>query len=136
MGGTILIVDDHEITRRAIRVLLSEQAPAWTVCGEAANGLDAIEQARALEPDVILMDISMPEMDGLSATEIIKKEFPETCIVIVSQNDPGVASEQAKKVGASEYVQKSALSETLVSSLQRLFDSAKDFLPSDGGCQL
>ena len=109
MSATILIVDDQEMTRRAIRGLLTDHFPTWQVCGEAFDGIDAVEKVRMLKPDVLLMDISMPRMDGLTAARIIKKEFPEISIVIVSQNDPHLAREQARQIGTSDYVDKSTL---------------------------
>ena len=108
MPGHILIVDDHEIVRSGLRSLLSSR-PDWQVCGEAADGLEAVEKAKLLRPAVVLMDISMPRMDGLDATRIIRRDLPESKVVIISQNDPVVARRQAEEVGAAGYVSKSDL---------------------------
>jgi DNA-binding NarL/FixJ family response regulator len=67
MSGNILIVDDHEIVRRGLRSLLSAR-PEWQICGEAEDGLQGVERAKALRPSLVLMDISMPRMNGLEAT--------------------------------------------------------------------
>src|SRR5882724_13161263 len=77
----ILLVDDHEPVRRGVRSLLSSHAD-WLVCGEAVDGLDAIEKAKALRPNVVLMDISMPRMNGLDATHILRRDMPGSKIVI------------------------------------------------------
>src|SRR5579864_8771823 len=77
MAGQILIVDDHAFVRRGLRALLSTR-PEWSVCGEAADGLEAVEKAKALRPDVVLMDISMPRMSGIEASRIIRREVPES----------------------------------------------------------
>lgn len=79
----VLIVDDHEITRRTIRSFLISY-PEWQICGEAVDGVEAVEKAKSLRPDVILMDVSMPRMNGLEATKAIKKNNPEAKIIIVS----------------------------------------------------
>ena len=100
MSGQILIVDDHEFVRRGLRSLLSTH-PQWAICGEAADGLEAVEKAKALRPDVVLMDISMPRMNGLEATRIIRKEVPESKVVIVSQIDPTVVHNQTIGIDAT-----------------------------------
>src|SRR5260370_40282157 len=82
----ILIVDDHEVVRRGLRSLLSSR-PEWEICGEAADGRAAVEQANSLRPDVILMDVSMPDMSGTQAAKIIHKELAETQVVIIKQNE-------------------------------------------------
>ena len=101
-GARILVVDDHEAVRRGIRTLLSARAD-WRVCGEAVDGLDAVQKARALRPNLVLMDISMPRMNGLDAALILRKEFPESPVVIVSQNDPSIAKRQAARVTSAAH---------------------------------
>jgi YesN/AraC family two-component response regulator len=72
----ILIVDDHEAVRRGVRSLMAARAE-WSICGEAADGLEAVEKAQRLRPNLVLMDITMPRMDGVQATKIIRQEVPE-----------------------------------------------------------
>ena len=119
MAGQILIVDDHDFVRRGVRSLLSTR-PEWTICGEAADGLEAIEKAKALRPDVVLMDISMPRMNGLEASRIIRREVPEAKIVIVSQIDPGIAGQKSRQIDATAYVAKSDLGQHLLPVLDRI----------------
>jgi PAS domain S-box-containing protein len=116
MPGNILIVDDHEIVRRGLRSLLSAR-PEWQICGEAEDGLQGVERAKALRPSLVLMDISMPRMNGLEATRILRRDLPETKVVIISQNDPAIARRQAKEVDAAAYISKSDLSRDLLPTL-------------------
>lgn len=116
----VLIVDDHEATRRGIRNLLSVR-PDWEICGEASDGIEALGQAEALRPDVILMDISMPRMNGLDATRIIRRELPECAIVIVSQNEPDIVRQQALEINASGHVGKMELPRELISTLDAIY---------------
>jgi PAS domain S-box-containing protein len=120
----VLIVDDHEATRRGLRSLLSSRAD-WQVCGEAEDGLEAVEKAMALRPDVVLMDISMPRMNGLDATRVIRRDVPESKVVIVSQNDPAIVRRQALGVNAAGCVSKSDLSHELISTLDKLVQKRK-----------
>src|SRR5260370_15217315 len=104
----ILIVDDQEAVRRGVRSLLSSRRD-WVVCGEAGDGFEAVEKAKSLRPDVVLMDISMPRMDGVEATRIIRREVPESKVIIVSQNDPTMVSRQVAEIGAGGDVNKADL---------------------------
>jgi signal transduction histidine kinase len=115
----ILLVDDHQAVRRGLRSLLSSRTD-WQICAEAADGLEALERARSLRPNVVLMDISMPLMNGLEATRVIRKELPEIQVVIISQNDPSVAHRQAEDVGAAGFVSKSSLAQELPAMLDRM----------------
>jgi PAS domain S-box-containing protein len=115
----ILIVDDHEVIRRSLRSLLSSR-PEWEICGEAADGRAAIERATALRPDVVLMDVTMPEMSGTESARIIHREVPEAQIIIISQNDPEVTRQQAADAGGVAYVAKSDLSRDLLTTIDRV----------------
>jgi len=114
----ILIVDDHEMFRKGLRSLL-ESSPGWEVCGEAANGLEAVEGARKLLPDVIVMDISMPYLNGLDATKQICRELPHTRVLILSQHDSSQMLTAAMQAGASAYVTK----EQVIGSLPRVLEA-------------
>ena len=124
----ILIADDHEVIRRALRSLLLSR-PEWTVCGEAADGAEAVEIARQKQPDVVLMDVSMPEMNGVEATRIIRREYPGIRVLMVSQNDPEVTRRQAEEAGASGYVAKADLSRSLLGAIDSI-TSAGAMVPS------
>jgi PAS domain S-box-containing protein len=115
----ILLVDDQEAIRRGLRTLL-EFRPDWSICGEAADGAEAVAKARELRPDVVIMDLSMPRMNGLDATRIIRREVPESKVVIVSQNDPTVVRRQARDLDAAAYVAKADLSQALLPTIDRL----------------
>ncbi|HET7209414.1 MAG TPA: PAS domain S-box protein [Terriglobales bacterium] len=115
----ILIADDHEQFRRSLRSLIESQ-PDWHVCAEAANGVEAVERASALKPDVILLDVSMPTMNGLDAARLIHSQTPETEILIVSQNDPSVMEKAALRAGAKGFIPKSKLPQELVKAVDAL----------------
>ena len=112
----ILVVDDHELVRRGIRSVLATDA-SLVLCGEAVDGLDAVEKTRALRPDIVVMDVSMPRLNGLDATREIKRIFPEVEIVIVSQHEAPEMVRQAFNAGARGYVVKSAISADLLTAI-------------------
>src|SRR5512133_403147 len=96
---TILIADDHAIVRQGIRIFL-ELDPGFHVVGEACDGADAIEQARALLPDVVLMDLVMPRVSGLEAIAIIRKELPDTEVIALTSFLEDGTVFQAMQAGA------------------------------------
>jgi PAS domain S-box-containing protein len=117
----ILVVDDDEWVRGIIRSFVSSR-PGWIVCGEAADGVESIEQAKAKRPDVVLMDVSMPRMNGLDATRVLRREMPGLDVILVSQNDSGIISRQAADVGAHGYCSKSDLRRDLVPMIERTLE--------------
>jgi DNA-binding NarL/FixJ family response regulator len=115
----ILVVDDYREIRKGVGALLSSQA-GWLICGEAEDGIDALAKARNLRPDVILMDVAMPRMDGIEATRILSRELPESKVVLVSQNGRSIVSRQAQDAGASAFVAKSDLAHELISTVKEI----------------
>lgn len=99
----ILVVDDHEVVRFGIMSLLKD---SWEVCGQAANGLEAIEKVRELQPDLVLMDLRMPVMGGTEATRQIRNISPETKIVLLSMYESETVVELARLMGADACLSK------------------------------
>ena len=119
----ILIADDHELVRQGLRALLASR-PTWEVCGEATDGVEAIEKAAELQPDVVLLDISMPRLSGLQAAALIRRESPASEIVIVSQHDPAEMLPSALEAGARGYVSKSEVGSNLLSLIESIVQPA------------
>jgi two-component system nitrate/nitrite response regulator NarL len=103
----ILLVDDHPIVRRGISACLSRY-PSFLVVGEAGNGQEALRKARELLPDVVLMDIDMPQMSGLAVTEVLRKELPQTKVVVISTSRNSESVARIIESGARGFVAKEA----------------------------
>lgn len=101
----VMIVDDHKCVRDGIKAVIMQESGIQVV-GEATNGVEAIEAARALAPDVILMDVMMPKMGGMEATRRLSIEIPSARILILSQHDEEPYKQQARAFGAAGYVTK------------------------------
>jgi len=112
----VLIVDDHDLFRDGIRSLLT--AEGVDVVGEAADGLEALEKARQLKPDIVLLDIMMPRCDGLEATRLIKAEMPEAKIVILTAVEEDENIFEAIKSGAQGYLLKNLRGSQFVAMLK------------------
>jgi len=119
----ILIADDHAPVRRGVRALL-ESHPGWSICGESANGREAIEQARSTQPDVILLDVSMPELDGLQATQAILRHDPTAKVIILTMHDSREMAAEAARVGAKQVVVKSEMHDLLIGAIESLDGAA------------
>lgn len=114
-----MIADDHEVVRRGIRTLLSSR-PGWIVCAEATNGRAAIALAAQHRPDITVMDISMPEMNGLEATRKIRKILPKTEVLILSVHYSDQLLREVVDTGARGYVLKSDASTDLLTAVEAL----------------
>jgi LuxR family maltose regulon positive regulatory protein len=112
----VLIVDDHAVIRRGVQGILSTY-PEWDLCGEADNGQDAIRLAGELAPEVIIMDVSMPGMNGLEATRIIHDVLPETKVLLLTLHSSSEFVRSAFRAGARGYVLKSDAETELVRAL-------------------
>lgn len=113
----LLLVDDQNIVRKGLKVLLEAQQ-GFQVVGEAGNGLEAIAQVEALLPDVVLMDVRMPEMDGVAATQAIFKQFPKTRVLVLSTFDDDDYVVRAMQGGAKGYLLKDSQVEELAQAIR------------------
>lgn len=123
MTYRVLLVDDHPVVREGFKRLLD--VPGLSICGEASNGKEALQKVAAVAPDLVLMDLSMPEMGGIEATAEIRRRWPKTKIIIVSLHDSKQVAALAKQAGAEAYVVKSR-------SVAELFDAIHLVLGDDG----
>lgn len=113
----ILVVDDNEPVRRSIHTLLGS-LKEWLVCGEAADGLRAVEQAKLLRPDLIIMNVSMPNMNGLEAAKMILREVSASRVLIISQNEPTIVRRQALEVSTHGFIEKSNIQRDLIAAVE------------------
>ena len=113
----ILLVDDHSVFRRSIKFNLESKAEL-SVVGEASSGIEGVEKAQELVPDVVVLDLSMPGMNGLEAARLIRDSVPQTAILILSQYDIPQKMEEAKMVGAKGYLVKSNASRDLINAIE------------------
>ena len=132
MSTTILLVDDHRIVREGLRTLLGQQ-PDLEVVGEAADGRDAVAQARILRPDVIVMDIAMPELNGVEATRLILAESPQVRIVALSMYADRRFVAEILRAGALGYVLKDGAFEELALAIRTITEGKTYLSPSIAG---
>lgn len=121
MGNNIRVIlaDDHEVMRHGLVKLVSSQ-PDIQVVGEACTGREALELARQLDPDLILMDISMPEMDGIEATRIVQYEMPHVHVIGLSMHENEEVIKAMGQFGAIVYVSKTAPPDELLKAIYRV----------------
>jgi DNA-binding NarL/FixJ family response regulator len=120
----LLIVDDLEHVRQGLSTIF-ELAGDLEIVGEACNGLEAIQQVEHLQPDVVLMDLVMPQLDGLEATERIKARHPEIGVVMTSIHDDEERRQQAKTAGADAFLAKGTDTETLIQCIRDVGEKAQ-----------
>ena len=121
---TILTVDDHPVLRQGIAALIAAQSD-MTLVAEAANGREAIQQFRAHQPDVTLMDLQMPEMNGLDAMITIRGEFPDARIIVLTTYTGDVQAMRALKAGARGYLLKNSLHRQLLDTIRAVHAGRK-----------
>jgi DNA-binding NarL/FixJ family response regulator len=115
----ILVVDDHAVVRRGVRSLLETQED-WEVCGEATTGREAVSQNRLLRPDVVVMDLSLPELNGLDATRQILKDTPGTQVLVLTMHHSEELARGVLQAGARGYVLKADADASLIAAVDSL----------------
>lgn len=112
------MVDDHQVVRRGIAGLVGDARPEWEVCGEASTGREAVAAAASLRPDVVVMDISMPDMNGLEATREILKDNPGTEVLVLSMHESEQMVHEILRAGARGYILKQDASNDLITAIE------------------
>jgi DNA-binding NarL/FixJ family response regulator len=125
---SVLIADDHEIVRRGLRALIQEQ-PGWQVVAEVANGRDAVAKAEEFKPDVAILDISMPSLNGLDATRQIVKLSPRTKVLILSIHESDQLIHKLLGVGARGYILKADAGRDFIAAVKALLSNKSFFTP-------
>lgn len=119
----VLLVDDHALVRRALRARFQLEADLEVV-GEASNGSEAVVLAQSLTPDVVLMDVEMPEMDGIAATAALRRISPQSSVVMLSIHDDAPTRERARAAGAVALVEKRGAAEALLAAIRQTAEQA------------
>lgn len=125
----ILIADDHRVVREGLAAILKSRSD-MDVVGEAINGFEVIEKTKALKPDVILMDISMPQMNGVEATRAVRKISPEIGIVVLTMHDDDATIFELVRTGVHGYLLKDADSSEIVKAIQSIYKGESIIHPS------
>jgi DNA-binding NarL/FixJ family response regulator len=113
----ILLVDDHPVVRQGLKTLLEERV-GWEVIGEASDGAEALEKAKDLSPDVMVLDVTMPKMNGLEACRLLRRQAPQLEILFVTQHDSPQMMREALDAGARGYVVKSNAARDLLAAVE------------------
>lgn len=129
MAFRILLADDHEVVRRGLCALLKTRQPEWEVCGEASNGREAVEKALKLNPDVVILDVGMPNLNGLEATRQIVKAKPQIRILILTLHDSDQLVQEVLNAGARGFLLKSDAARDLVTAVEALRNNKIYFTP-------
>src|ERR1035438_9736982 len=127
----VLLVDDHQVVRRGVSGVIADASSGWEVCGEASTGREAVALAASLKPDIIVMDISMPDMNGLEATREILKNNPRTEVLILSMHESEQMVHDVLSAGARGYILKQDAGNDLIAALEAIRQH-KLFLSPEG----
>src|SRR6516225_8454735 len=115
----ILIADDHDVVRKGLRMLIEER-PGWIVCAEARSGREAVTLAAEHQPDIVVLDVSMPDLNGLEATRLIRKADPKSEVLVITHHDSDEMAAEVIDAGARGYVLKSDSDQDLVHAVESL----------------
>src|SRR5258705_577755 len=124
----ILIADDHDVVRKGIRSLLEDHV-GWSICGEAATGREAVEKATSLQPDVVILDVAMPEMNGLEAARKIRRAVPTAKVLVLTVHEIDRLAEEFVDAGARGYLLKTDTGRMLVDAVTTLLQGGTFFTP-------
>jgi DNA-binding NarL/FixJ family response regulator len=124
----ILIADDHEVVRRGLCTLLQTQE-GWEVCGEAKDGREAVEKAKQVRPDVVILDVGMPNLNGLAATRQLIQQNPQQKVIVLTITDSDQVIREALDAGARGFVLKSDAARDLISAVEALQHNRMFFTP-------
>lgn len=131
MNARILIADDHEIVREGIRTLLRRARPEWEICGEVADGQRAITAVQDLNPDLVILDITMPAMSGLEAASRIAKLGLDCRILMFTMHESDRLALEVREAGAQGFVLKSQATRDLIQAIDNLLGGGTFFGPGD-----
>lgn len=129
MPISVLIVDDHPLFRQGLASIL-EGEPDIVLAGEAGTGREALERCRSVRPDVVVMDIQMPELDGIEATTLIRRDFPDIRVVVLTTYEGDVHALRAMKAGASGYMLKGQVRKDLPDAIRAVHGGERRMAPS------
>lgn len=140
MRATILIADDHEVVRQGVRAMIHRARPEWEICGEAANGNEALQAIQSLKPDVAVVDITMPGMSGLDVAFEVARRHLATAVLIFTMHESERIIGEIREAGAKAFVNKSCAGRDLIAAIDALLaggtffgQAAPNNSPSEGG---
>jgi DNA-binding NarL/FixJ family response regulator len=130
MSKRILIADDHDVVRQGVRLILRNQKQ-WQIIAEAENGIDAMEKIKSLEPDLVILDITMPGKDGLEIISEMKRSGSPSRVLVLTMHESTELAASVQQSGASGYLVKTGAARDLIRAMQEIFDG-RPFFPSHG----
>jgi DNA-binding NarL/FixJ family response regulator len=130
MPVRVLVADDHVVARRALRTFITTQRQDWQVCAEASDGAEAVEQAKALRPDVVILDLAMEGLNGAGAAEQISYESPNTFVLTTSQYDVRPLLPRLQSIGVRGFISKSRLGTDLIPAIEAVLQGRSWFRQS------
>jgi len=127
MSAKIFIADDHDVVRQGVRLIIAKARPEWDICGEAADGRQAVIAVVDLDPDVVILDVTMPGMNGLEAASLILQRAPRSRVLILTMHESERLCADLRDIGVHGYVQKSQAGRDLVRAIDRLLSGGTFF---------